>query len=83
MSLNLVSHPATKSVVATVELARRGAPKEIQVKLRVPKQTPLRSVTVNGRAAEISGEHKDMVVISTGTQKHFEVVGQIALANPR
>jgi hypothetical protein len=77
VSLNLVSRLATKSVVATVELACPGAPKEIQVKLRVPKQTPLRSVTVNGRAAEISGKHKDTVVIPTGAQKHFEVAGQI------
>jgi hypothetical protein len=77
VNLNLMSRPATSSVVATVELARPGAPKEIQVKLRVPKQTPLRSVTVNGRAAEISGKHKDTVVIPTGAQKHFEVAGQI------
>jgi len=48
------------------------------VKLRVPKQTPLRKVTVNGRAAEISGKDKDTVVIATGAQKHFEVVGELS-----
>jgi hypothetical protein len=77
VNLNLVSRPATKSVVATVDLARAGAPKEVQVKLRVPKQMPLRSVTVNGRAAEISGKDKDTVAIATGSEKHFEVVGQL------
>jgi hypothetical protein len=77
VSLNLVARPATKSVVATVELARPGAPKEIQVKLRVPKQTPVRGVTVNGRAAEIGGKYNDTVVIATGAQKHVEVVGQL------
>jgi hypothetical protein len=77
VNLKLVSRPATKSVVANVELARAGAPKEIQVKLRVPRQTPLRTVTVNGRPAEISGKDKDTVVIATGAQKSFEVVGQL------
>ena len=78
VSLNLMSRPATKSVAATVELARPGAPKEIQVKLRVPKQTPLQSVTVNGHPAKIEGKHNDTVVIATGSQKHFEVIGQLA-----
>jgi hypothetical protein len=77
VSLLLTARPASKSVVATVELARAGAPKEIQVKLRVPKQTPLRNVTVNGRAADISGKDHDTVVIATGAQKNFEVVGQL------
>lgn len=76
VSLNLAAKPAAKSVVATVELARPGAPKEIQVKLRLPKQSPVRSVTVNGRPAQLSGRHNDTVVIVTGAEKHFEVVGQ-------
>jgi hypothetical protein len=77
VSLNLVAKP-NKSVSATVELARPGAPKEIQVKLRVPKQTPLKGVTVNGRAAQLAGRHNDTVIISTGSEKHFEVVGQLS-----
>lgn len=78
VSLNLVAKPASKSVVATVELARPGAPKEIQVKLRVPKQMSLHSVTVNGRRAQLSGKHDDTVVITTGAEKHFEIVGQLS-----
>lgn len=78
VSLSLAARPTTRSVVAAVELARPGAPKEIQVKLRVPKQTPLRSVSVNGRQAELSGKHNDTVVIATGAEKHFEVVGQLS-----
>ena len=77
VSLNLAAKPARKAVVATVELARPGTPKEIHVKLRVPNQTPLRSVTVNGRPATLAGRHGDTVVIATGGEKHFEVVGQI------
>jgi hypothetical protein len=78
VSLHLISRPATKSVVATVELAHAGSPREIQVKLRVPKQTPLRSVTVNGTPAKITGAYNDTVVIATGALKHFEVVGQLS-----
>ena len=78
VSLNLAANPASKSVVARVELARPGAPKEIQVKLRVPKRTPVRGVTVNGRPAQLSGKHADTVVIATAAEKHFEVVGQLS-----
>ncbi|HKD91131.1 MAG TPA: hypothetical protein VKB56_04485 [Terriglobales bacterium] len=78
VNLNLIAKPSSKSVVATVELARPGAPKEIQVKLRVPKQTPLHSVTVNGRTAQLAGKHGDTVVIPTGAERHFEVVGQLS-----
>jgi hypothetical protein len=78
VSLNLAARPASKSVVATVELARAGAPQEIHVKLRVSKQMPLRSVTVNGRQAQLSGKHSDTVVILTGAEKHFEIAGQLS-----
>jgi hypothetical protein len=33
---------------------------------------------VNGRAVELTGKAKDTVVISTGAEKHFEVVGTLA-----
>jgi hypothetical protein len=78
VNLNLVTKPVSKSVTATIELARPGAPKEIHVKLRVRKQAPLRSATVNGRSAQLSGKHGDTVVIATGKEKHFEVVGQLS-----
>jgi len=77
VSPNPVSRPDARSVVATVELARPGAPEEIQVKLRMPKKTPLRSVTVNGRAAEIGGKDNDTVVIPTGGERRFEVIGRL------
>jgi hypothetical protein len=77
VSLNLQAQPAAKSVMAKVELARPGAPKEIHVKLRVPRQSALRSVTVNGRPAQLAGRHNDTVIISTSGVKAFEVVGQL------
>jgi hypothetical protein len=76
VSFNIVSKPETKTVLANVELANAGSPKQIFVKLRVPKDSPLKSVTVNGRGATLSGKDNDTVSISTGTEKHFEVVGQ-------
>jgi hypothetical protein len=34
-------------------------------------------VTVNGRPASLSGRRGDAVVIKTGNEQRFEVVGQI------
>ena len=76
VNLNLQNQAATKSVVATVELARAGAPKELHVKLRMPLQNAVKTATVNGRPATIGGPHNDTVLIQTGNEKHFEVVGQ-------
>ncbi len=76
VNFHLQSQPEKKSVTATVELAAAASPKEIQVKLRMPKATPLTQVTVNGKPAKLGGEHGDAVIIATGGQKHFEVVGQ-------
>ena len=41
VNYNLVARPEQKTVRAHVELAAPGAPKEIQVKLRLPKTMPL------------------------------------------
>ncbi len=78
VNLELVAKPASRSVVAKVELAQPGTPKEIQVKLRVPAQNPIKSVTVNGRPASLGGVRKDTVIVQTGNEKLFEVVGQLA-----
>ena len=75
-NLNLQNKPESKSVVATVELARAGAPQELHVKLRMPLANAVKTATVNGRPATIGGEHHDTVIIRTGTEKHFEIVGK-------
>ncbi len=75
VNLKLQANPEKKMVTATVDLPRLRAPQSIEVKLRVPKNTPLQSVTVNGRAATLSGKDKDTVAITSGTTRHFEVVG--------
>jgi hypothetical protein len=74
----LITNPEAKRVVAKVQLARAGEPKEIQVKLRLPLQDALRAVTVNGRPTTLSGLHNDSVTIQTGSEKAFEVVAILA-----
>jgi hypothetical protein len=67
-----------RRVTATVALPAQGGPKELQVKLRMPAKHALKSVTVNGRAAEPGGPHRDSVVIPVGAESRFEVVGEFA-----
>jgi hypothetical protein len=76
VNLNLQNRPQNKSVVATVELARAGAPRELHVKLRMPPTDAVKRATVNGRPATIGGPHNDTVIVETGSEKHFEIVGQ-------
>jgi hypothetical protein len=63
--------------VASITLARPGSPGEIQVKLRTPLRNPVMGVTVNGRPATLAGLHKDTVVIATGNEQQFEIVGRL------
>jgi hypothetical protein len=77
VNFNLQNRPQSKSVVATVDLARAGAPKELHVKLRMPLSSAVSKATVNGKPAVIGGIHNDTVVIQTGNEKHFEVVGLV------
>ena len=68
---------AADTVTARVELASAGSPREIQVKLRTPKNAPVRRVTVNGRPATLGGPQGDTVTIQTGSERRFEVIGQL------
>ena len=65
-------------VTSTVELHSNNGLKELQVKLRLPKQHTLKAVIVNGKPAEVGGSHKDTVSIATAGQTRFEVVGEFA-----
>jgi hypothetical protein len=75
VSFQLQNRPESKSVTASVELARAGAPKEVHVKLRMPPASAVKTAMVNGKPATIGGVHGDTVIIQTGTAKRFEVVG--------
>ena len=77
VSFSLVAKPSTNAVVGHMELAGTRTPAELHFKLRLPSQTPLRGVTVNGRAVTLGGIHNDTVIIATGNEKQFEVVGRL------
>jgi hypothetical protein len=78
VNLHLLGDRDKKTVTARVTLAAGSAPREIQVKLRVPKDTSIKTVAVNGRPATLSGPQHDTVVIATGKARQFEVVGRLA-----
>jgi hypothetical protein len=76
VNFSLLTNHANR-VVARVELAQPGKPTDLYVKLRLPSQSTLQSVTVNSRPGTIGGPHNDTVIIKTGTEKVFEVVGRL------
>jgi hypothetical protein len=78
VNVKMAANAASKRASATVELARPGAPKELQVKFRLPAENALQKVTVNGKPATIGGLHKDVAIFPTGNQRHFEVVAEFA-----
>ena len=77
VSFTLSTKPSVKSIVGHVELIGARAPKEVHFKLRLPVQTSLRSLTVNGKSATLAGVHKDTVIITTKNEKKFDVIGQL------
>jgi hypothetical protein len=74
VSFRMAAKPGAKRVEATVELARPGAPKELQVKFRLPAEQKIHTVTANGRAAKLGGSHNDTAIFPTGNEKKFQVV---------
>ena len=75
VDFRLQGDSSAKRVHSTVTLAKAGSPKELHVKLRMPTEFKLQSATVNGRQGRIQNE---TVVIPTGTETHFEIVGAFA-----
>jgi hypothetical protein len=76
INFSLQAQAEKKTVVGRVELSRAGAPREVQVKFRLPASHALKAATVNGRPAAFSGLHNDTVAFQTGSEKSFEVVAQ-------
>ncbi len=78
MSMKITANPSAGNIKANVDLERPGSPKEIQVKLRLPRRNSLRRTVVNGQPGVIGGLHNDCVIIPTNTEKHFEVVAEFS-----
>lgn len=73
----MIKKQENKSVVGHVELAGASTPKELHFKLRLPPESALQRVTVNGEPASLGGVHGDTVIIPVKGAKRFEIVGQI------
>jgi hypothetical protein len=78
VNFRMVADASKKRVTANVLLARPGAPRELHVKFRLPKENMLQSVTVNGQPAKLGGTHNDVAIFSTGNSKGFEIVARFA-----
>jgi hypothetical protein len=78
VSFSLAAKPSAKTIVGHAEFHGPRPPGELHFKLRLPQQTSIQRVTVNGRPAVLGGAHKDTVIIATGNEKRFEVVGQFS-----
>ena len=78
VSFSLVAKSGSTSAVGHVEFAGARSPKQVHFKMRLPAGSVLRSVSVNGTPATVGGIHHDTVIIVTGKQKVFEVVGQFS-----
>ncbi len=70
---------AANQITATIALPEETrAPKELQVKFRLPPRKTLRTITVNDRQFEASGPHNDTVSIPAQNAKRFEVVARFS-----
>lgn len=70
-------------LLARRPLAHRDDPEPLAVrratlhaKLRMPRQTAVESAIVNPHSVPLGGSMGDTVIFSTGSQRHFEIVGQ-------
>src|SRR6266542_761427 len=78
VSFTLQTKLESGAVTGEVEFAGAKPPAELNFKLRLPVDTKLRRVTVNGRPAKLGGPHGDTVIIKTGGEKKFEIVAERA-----
>jgi len=76
VSFTLQAKPGTSAVVGQVEFAGTKLPAEVNFKLRLPRESKLRGVAVNGRPAKLGGPGGDTVIIATNGEKRFEVVAE-------
>jgi hypothetical protein len=78
VSFDLIAKPNTKTVLGHVELTGLDVPKEVHFKFRLALGNTMKSATVNGEPAVLGGLHHDTVIIITGKERSFEVVGQFS-----
>lgn len=74
VSFHMIAKLGTNRITSTVELAKSGSPKHLDVKMRLPREKKIHRVTVNGSATQLQGPHKDTVSIATQGHKYFEII---------
>jgi hypothetical protein len=62
-------------VTGQIEFLNTKVPREVDLTLRLPENSILKSATVNGEKTRIGGIHGDTVLIETKGHKRFEVKG--------
>ena len=77
VSFHLALQQDARVLTGNVELSGASIPKEVHFKLRVPKNTPVRGLSVNGQPVAMGGIHEDTVIISTAGKRTFEVTGRL------
>ncbi|MGA8104576.1 MAG: hypothetical protein WB869_20625 [Candidatus Acidiferrales bacterium] len=78
IDFRMISNSDARTVTANIGLARGAAPKEIQVKFRLPATHTLQSATVNGREVTLGGPHKDAAIFSPPADSQLEVIAKWA-----
>ena len=73
ITFELRADKSARNIAGKILLAAAGKPAQIQLKLRLPLQSSLTRVTVNGREAKVTGSRNDTVPISTSQQKEFDI----------
>lgn len=76
VSLHMMANPGTNRIAAKVEMEKSRGPKQVDVKLRLPRGKTIHRVTVNGQPSRLQGPHDDTVFIATRNVQTFEVVGE-------
>jgi hypothetical protein len=75
VDFSLQTNRSSKKIIATVRLGneRRNVPKELHVKLRLPKTSHLGAISVNGKPGTVGGRHHDTVVVPVANERVFEI----------
>jgi len=78
VTLNMVADHSTSKLKAAVDLEAPSSAKEIQLKIRLPKQYTLRNPLVNGRVAQIGGLRNDCVIIQPNREQQFDILADFS-----
>ena len=78
VNFQMTADMTAKKATANIALNRPGAPKELHVKFRLPKQNTLQNVSVNGQPAKLGGTHGDVAIFPTRNEKRFQIMAQFS-----